>query len=89
MKKCVITAYEISSCCLSLSKLITLGKYQNLHRFSCSVRKNYCTTNLLLCMTSITACPDVYFNCLVKFCTCCLLYKRNRICYIILYCSIY
>ena len=43
------------------------------------MRKNYCTTDLLICVTSITTCSDMSFNCLIKLCTRSLLYDMHFI----------
>ena len=32
--------------------------------------QNYCTTDLLVCMTSIAACTDMNFDSFVKFSNC-------------------
>ena len=57
--------------------------------FSGSMRQYNCSTDLLVCVTSVTTGLDVDFDGLVKFCNCGFLYQRNRICGIILYTAVY
>ena len=46
--------------------LVTLCENQYLDGLSCSVRKHDSAADLLLCVTSVTACSDMNLNCLIK-----------------------
>ena len=66
----LVSAYKISSCCFCFFCLCILCEYKDTNFLSCSVRKNYSTTDLLICVTSVTTCSDMSFDCLIKFCCC-------------------
>src|SRR5699024_7334281 len=67
-------SYVVSACCLCLICLSILSEYQYTYSLTCSVRKYNGTTDLLLCVTSVTACSDMSFDGLVEFCYSCFLY---------------
>ena len=68
------------SCLISLC---ALGKYEDAHRLACAVRKHDSATDLLISMTSVAACTDVSFDCLIKFRDCSLLYDFNSFSHVI------
>ena len=47
------------------------------------MRKNDSAADLLICMTSVAACTDMRFDCLIKLCGSCLLYNGDSILHII------
>src|SRR5699024_5135731 len=72
----VISAYKISSCCFCFLSLCVLSEHKDADFLTCSVRKYNRTTDLLICVTSVTACSDVSLDRLVKLCYCRFLNKR-------------
>ncbi len=73
---------------LRLVKFGPFCKYKNLHALTCSVRQYDCAADLLLRMTSVTACPDMKLDCLVEFCCRILFDKGNRLSNIVLDCPV-
>ena len=73
----LLAADVISACCLCLIQLRTLCEYEHANLLAGAGGKDYCATDLLICMTSVAACTDVDLNSLIKFCSCGLLDKRN------------
>ena len=76
----LLASNVICTCCLCLGNLVALCKYKYTNLLTCSVRENYSAADLLLCMSSVTTCTDVYFYGLIKFCCCCLLNSFNSFC---------
>ena len=64
---------KISACILSFRNLVSLCENKNSYSLTCSVGKNYSSTDLLVCMTSVAACSDMCVYSLIKFSNCCLL----------------
>src|SRR5699024_12847009 len=55
----LVSAYKVSACCLCFLSLCVLRKYKDAHLLTCSVRKYYRTTDLLVSVASVTSCSDV------------------------------
>ena len=85
----ILCAYEIRTCCKCFFSLCTLCEYQYTNCFTCTVRKNYGTTNLLISMSAVNTQTNMCFYCSVKFCSRCFLYQIDCICCIIQHCAIY
>ncbi len=85
----LLCSYEIRTGFKCFLFLLALCENQNLYAFACSVGKNNRTSYLLVCVTSVTSGPDMYFNRLVKFGGCILFNKLNAFCNIVKICAIY
>src|SRR5699024_3421530 len=71
----LVSSYKISSCCFCFLSLCVLCKYKDADFLTCSVWKYNRTTDLLICVTSVTTCSDMSLDRLVKLCYCCFLNK--------------
>ena len=83
-----ISTYVICSGSFSFFSFSVLSKYKDTNLFTSSVRKNYSATDLLICMTSVTSCSDMSFDCFIKFSCRALLNKCDRFISIIESCSV-
>ena len=59
-----------SACIKSSLNFVAFCENENCNFFTGSVRKNYCTTNLLVCVTGVNAKTNMAFNGFVEFCGC-------------------
>lgn len=66
----ILCSYVICSGCFCFFCFCIFCKYKDTNFFTSSVRKHYCSTDLLVSVTSVTTCSDVSFDCLVKFSYC-------------------
>ena len=85
----ILSTYVISASGLSLICLYALSEYQHANGLTGSVRQYDSATDLLICMTSVTAGTDVCFDGLVKLCGCVLLYDCDCFSGIVLLLTIY
>ena len=75
----VFSSYIVSASCFCFFCFCIFCEYKNANLFTSSMRQNYCTTDLLICVTSIAACTDVNFDSFVKFSNCGFLYKADSL----------
>ena len=85
----LLSAYIVCACSLSLVGLRSLCEYQNTNYLAGAVRQHDGSTDLLVSVTSVTACSDMGFYSLVKFGRSILLNQCNRICGVIKCSTVY
>ena len=65
-----VSSNKVSACCFCFLCLSVLSEHKDANLLTCSVWKNYSTTDLLISVTSVTTCSDMSLDCLVKLCCC-------------------
>ncbi len=84
----LLCSYKLSACSSRLICLGILCKYQYTHLLTSTVRQYNRATDLLVCVTSVTACSDMNFDGLVKLRYCGLLRQRNRVFCVVERCAV-